>query len=212
MKNTDSDYKSFGNLNELKDYLKSLSSRVAKKACISTYLRKIASRIIEANHSYGMLGIQVPSSIANKIKAWSKESIPDNEVCPHDGREEEVHITILYGFIFDDPKPIEDFLKAYKPFAVTLNKSSMFNNDPKNDVLKISVNSPALQKLHSYLREKFKTEKGFPEYHPHITVAYLKKGYVEKYLDKDFSDNSFIVDTLFFSDTKNKKTNIKLSG
>jgi len=210
MERTGKDFESFDNMNELKAHLTQLSKR-PKKACISEYIRKIARTIEAKKRSYGIVGIQVPGNIASKIKKWSRENIPESEICPENGREDDTHITVLYGIISDDKEPVEALLKEFKPFTVTLNKTSMFNNDPKNDVLKIGINSPDLQKIHMKLKEALKPEgTSFPEYRPHITISYLKKGYVEKYLDKDCSDFSFKVDSLFFSNTKDKKINIKL--
>jgi 2'-5' RNA ligase len=213
MENADRDYKDFENLNKLKDYLRSISMHVTKMACISSYIRKIA-RLIEAkaNHSYSMVGIMIPTAIANRIKKWAKEIIPDSEIFPDEGREDESHITVIYGLDSKDFEAVKVSLKDVKQFSVTLNKTSLFWNDKRYDVLKIDINSPALQKLHFKLREEFKVKKSFPEYCPHMTLAYLKKGYAEKYIDEDYSDISFVVDTLVFSDNENKKTSIKLNG
>jgi 2'-5' RNA ligase len=118
----------------------------------------------------------------------------------------------VYGFTFKDPECLKDFFKDVKPFVIRLNKTSMFTlNSTMCDVLKVSVNSPDLQNIYQELKLKFQPKKQFIEYNPHCTVAYLKKGYVEKYLDKDFSEYSFTVNDVFFS-YENKKTTIKLTG
>lgn len=212
MENTDKDYKSFDDLNELKAHLNAIVPPAMKKACISDRIRKIASRLIEASYSYSMIGIEVPATIANRIKKWAKEKVPDNELDPKKKREEETHITVVYGLDSKDLEEVKNYLNKVEPFSVTLNKTSMFWVDKSCDVLKISVNSPALQKLYVELKEKFKPKKQYPEYHPHVTAAYLKKGYVEKYIDEDFSDVSFDVNTLTFFDNDSKKTHIKLGG
>ena len=217
--NTDRDYEEFEDLQDLKDYLNKLAEPVSKKACVSEILRK-AARILESKEKYGFLGIKVPDSIAKKIQVIGKE-IPDIELYKESGDigsrsstglELESHITLIYGLTFKDPECLKDFFKDVKPFVVSLNKTSMFYIDNHNcDVLKIGVNSPDLQDIYEELRLKYNPRKQHGSYQPHCTVAYLKKGYVEKYLDKDFSEYSFTVNDVFFSYDK-KKTTIKLSG
>jgi 2'-5' RNA ligase len=205
--NTDRDYEEFDDIEKLKGYLNRLAEPVVKKACISERLRT-AARILEAHEKYGFIGIRVPSDIANKVKALGKE-IPDNEILESEGGlEKDTHITLVWGLTFKDPNVVKDYFDNVEPFFVTLNKTSMFIDNPKCDVLKIGVNSPALQDLHEKLREKYNPVKERENYLPHVTVGYLKKGYAEKYLDKDFSDCSFYVNSVYFS-YDDKNTTIK---
>lgn len=140
----------------------------------------------------------------NALDAWSKSQIKEKEL-DADGRETEPHITVLYGFheniSHDDiRKALFKFFQANEPFEITLGKISRFSND--NDVLKVDIISEGLKKLHYFLRERFKEDVtiSFPDYHPHMTIAYLKKG---KCPDLDGSDIfegiSFKVDDLIYS-------------
>jgi 2'-5' RNA ligase len=54
------------------------------------------------------------------------------------------------------------------------------------DVVKFNVNPDgSLQELHDKLSE-FPNSNSFPDYKPHITLAYIKKGLGKKYIRNDY--------------------------
>jgi len=69
-----------------------------------------------------------------------------------------------------------------KPIEVNLSGISIFEN-PEFDVVKFDVNSKLLTKLNTLMKQLPHTST-FPEYHPHITIAYVKKGEGNKYIKK----------------------------
>ncbi len=97
------------------------------------------------------------------------------------GKENECHCTILYGLHkdVDEEKLLNVISKFTKPQA-TSNKISCFNNE-KYDVLKFDVVSDDLGKMNEELKQ-FPFTSNFPDYHAHITIAYLKPGLGEKYM------------------------------
>ena len=102
------------------------------------------------------------------------------------GRELDPHVTILFGLHADvkDEKVEELIGKIEKPDLKLKNISSFENKE--FDVLKFDIESPDLH----ILNEKFKTlphTTDFPNYHPHATICYLKKGLAKKYV-KSLSD------------------------
>ncbi len=99
------------------------------------------------------------------------------------GREMDPHVTILYG-LHDDIKDedIEKDIKAIKEPKIAFKSISSFNND-KFDVLKFDVKSEDLNKLNKKFSEYPNTNK-FPDYHPHVTIAYLKAGKADEYIKK----------------------------
>ena len=97
----------------------------------------------------------------------------------HDfGIEDEPHITCQYGFHSDvTVDDITEFVNLHgKKIRASLGDITTFNNDDY-DVVKVDVDSPDLQELSEKIREHFKgkIEITFPEYHPHVTLAYVKK-------------------------------------
>jgi hypothetical protein len=140
-------------------------------------------------HTWGCLMVDFPEDLAKKVVAWAKENVPDEAVYDneaHDyGRENHIHTTVCYGVDpATDPGAIQSLVyQESKPIEVTLGPISKFAADPSKekggekklyDVLKVEVISPDLHRLH----EKAETELGlpgntFPDYVPHLTLAYV---------------------------------------
>lgn len=99
------------------------------------------------------------------------------------GKETEPHITILYGLHNDIPdSDIKEEIDLLKVPKLKLGKVSSFSND-KFDVLKFDVESKDLHAANKKFT-KFPFTSDYPKYHPHCTIAYVKKGLADKYIDK----------------------------
>lgn len=100
------------------------------------------------------------------------------------GLEKESHVTLLYGLYedvtWDDVKKYLSPLHDYK--AMLYNVSS-FQNE-KFDVLKMDIKSNAMLKTNKLLRNNLPHDELHSEYHPHMTIAYLKPGCAKKYEQK----------------------------
>lgn len=103
----------------------------------------------------------------------------------HDGfLELEPHITILYGFHDDTTivnkvkNHLSDIDLVELKNDIKLKELSLFENE--QDILKISIESEKLTDLNSLFKDNFEYIKGLPVYKPHITLAYLKKGFGKK--------------------------------
>jgi 2'-5' RNA ligase len=150
----------------------------------STWLKSIFLTESAGNtYEYGcvMLFYKLPQiqEIHDKIDAADiYTSSGDNSF----GLEEEPHITLLYGFHSDvDPDEVLDVCKKHKYPKLTLGNSSCFNN-PEYDVLKFDVTGKVLHKVNAEL-SKFPHTTNFPDYHPHSTIGYIKKGKGQRYAD-----------------------------
>lgn len=96
------------------------------------------------------------------------------------GLEDEPHVTILFGLKELIPDSyIEKAISKIRPFHISLTSVSIFEN-PDYDVLKYDVESEYLRRLNTGFN-KFPNENSYPEYHPHLTIAYLKKEAYKKY-------------------------------
>ncbi len=159
-----------------------------------------------------------PEKIANKIYKWGLSKVPDEVLFrdPEDptfGREDEVHCTVIYGI--HDKRSVETrkILKSVKPFEIKLGKITAFTAPEKFDVLKIDVVGSELHKLHDHLRDNLEVTESFPEYKPHVTIAYLMKGESSKYVGSDqFKDLAMKVDKLVFSSSAGVKTPILITN
>lgn len=103
------------------------------------------------------------------------------------GLEHEPHTTVLFGF-HDDEVDYEDVIQEVrescsKPLRVEIKGASCFENE-KFDVLKFDVDGEDLHRLNGVMRESFPYTNDYPDYHPHMTIAYLKPGMGKKYVSK----------------------------
>jgi len=105
------------------------------------------------------------------------------------GLEDEPHVTLLYG-IHSSQVTDEQVKEAARGLAGTikLHNAGLFQND--FDVLKMEAENPTLHGCNFNLRQLPYTSS-YPDYKPHMTVAYLKKGegqkYVERLMDKTYT-------------------------
>ena len=175
-------------------------------------------RQIEA-YSYGCVMADVPEPLASRIREFG-ESIPDADIYDDGsgeyGREKEVHCTVKYGLHTDDPKEVSAVLSQEPPAIIRLGGMSAFHND-KYVVLKLDVQSPDLHRLNGMISRKLECTDSFPNYHPHVTVAYLnhrgddEKWYQQLY-DRRFDGVEFELDNLRFSTADDTEHDIMLTG
>lgn len=147
-------------------------------------------------YEYGCLMLDL------NIPKWNilKENINPNDIYNEEGFgfEKEPHCTILFGFIDSDevfPKIKTILQKIHKPILLELTKISMFESKDY-DVLKFDVDSSVLHKLNKKFRDDFEYKTNYPDYHPHVTISYLKKGTAKKYTT-DFDKKYKILATQF---------------
>lgn len=131
------------------------------------------------------------------------------------GLEDEPHCTLLYGL---DPSVTLDQVKEkvgqFQYGDLIAYNASLFEND-KFDVLKFDMRYPVkggafLHKCNKALCElPYKTD--FPNYHPHMTVAYIKSGLGKKYVsllkDKEYDLKP---SNIVYSEADGTKTKITL--
>lgn len=159
---------------------------------------KIKIKMFSGNHSKddkGCLMVFVHNPIQEFL--LSKIDSEDIYIDPDDpifGLEKDAHVTVLYGFPKqEDPSRIFDIAGLVKKPEVLLTKISHFNND-KYDVLKFDVKSPQIVSAHFRIKDLIKVDTDYPDFHPHLTIAYLKKGTASKYEELFGSIQNLIVD------------------
>lgn len=148
----------------------------------------------------------LPPRIRKTINEWAFENLDINDVCgKYDyGIEYDSHITIML-YLLGDTEEIYKKIASYGTIQCTLSKLSKFECETY-DVLYISVNETTnryLQELYIDLCKigyrQIEWYKAFQKYVPHITIAYLKKGTIDKYIKNykfDFSNISFPLDII----------------
>ena len=100
------------------------------------------------------------------------------------GIETQPHVTVLFGI--HDYVPLEDvkkFLTPIKFIKCKTNTISIFENE-NFDVVKFDIEGNYLHQMNEKLREGVDYTTSHPEYHPHMTIAYVKPGTGKKYKKK----------------------------
>ena len=125
----------------------------------------------------------LPNDLSSGVHALAGRVKSSDLMKPAFEEGEQPHVTVLYGLHTNDPSVVYKHLKknrAIRPATLRLGKLDLFRHRDQ-DVLKVNVESPDLDHLHSVTKD-LPNSFSFPSYNPHVTVAYLKPGTGEKYL------------------------------
>jgi len=110
------------------------------------------------------------------------------------GLEEIPHMTLIYGIHEDeiDAPIIRETIKAnIESFTVEINKIGYFETD-EYDVVKYDIEpTKQMLKYRDIFLKSFENTQTYKSFHPHMTIAYVKKGEAKKYAKK--LDESFEV-------------------
>jgi hypothetical protein len=127
------------------------------------------------------------------------------------GIEDEPHVTLLYGFHKEVKiSDLGGILKKHRFGRCEIYNPSLFKNDTY-DVLKFDVNEPTLVKVNSEV-STFPHTTNYPNYHPHLTIAYIKSGFGSKYIRK-LGNIKYTLTPLYavYSEPNGKKTKIPIN-
>lgn len=126
------------------------------------------------------------------------------------GYEDEPHCTILYGFHHYDG--IVEDIKKHLPDLEELDDIVRGNitifEQEKYDVIKFDIHSEKLKELNKKMCENFEYTNEHPDYHPHMTIAYVKKGEGAKYIQENIKQVPLFGDKYIYSDHEYNKTEI----
>lgn len=143
-------------------------------------------------YSYSCLMAELPRPLANKVREYAA-SIPDRFIYQsrdgEQGREDHPHITVKYGIHTMDLKDIVDLLDSQPPIRVRLGHITSFLTE-KYIVLKVSVQGDGLFALNRKVCNTLECTDTFPEYRPHITIAYMRRNEQNPYYYQRYCNNS----------------------
>ena len=143
------------------------------------------------NQKRDKFGCVMMDSKIDNWKEYHMAGIDEEDVYkkPYDdsyGIEDNPHVTVMYGMHEDEMDEevfAEVIKKNMKPITLRVDEVDVFEND-EYDVVK--YNLPVTDELKGYrdLFSKFPNTQTYDEYHPHMTLAYVKPGMGKKYKRK----------------------------
>lgn len=143
----------------------------------------------EPQHEFASTQINVdPQSDLGQAHAEAVAKIPQEHV-GKEGIEKTPHVTIRYGLKNDSPAAIEKIKQAasrIQPFDVPMGKTEVFpatkHSSFDHPVVARLKTTPELKALRDAIEGAgaFK-EDNFPEYKPHVTLAYIKPEFADQY-------------------------------
>jgi 2'-5' RNA ligase len=210
-------YRSFKDLNDVDKYIsEQLKPLRPMRKSASDLMRMVVAKM-GVTYDSSSTQVNLPEDLAKSVIEWGKEYVPEEALYKDDdggkGREDDIHATLLYGITGDAPEPVVALLKTVDPFEVRLGLVTCFKDNPKYDVLKIDAESPELHQLSYMVRENVPNVNKFPSYAPHITIGYVQKGSCDELIGcPAFQGKTFKVNSVMFSDTNNKRTELFLGG
>lgn len=143
-------------------------------------------------YSYSCAMLPITKEIAVIMKYWTQNNIPADslwidEDTGMEGYENDPHVTIKYGLHTDDPDDIDDITKGYGAVTIQFGNISKFDDNPNFDVIKVDIiTSKKLVSLNKLLSDNIDNTEMFPEYKPHATLAFVKKGECDHIIGDDY--------------------------
>ena len=131
------------------------------------------------SRSFSCLMLDIDNSLLRGILS----EINDDDL-HENGKESDSHTTIKYGLHTKDKTAVFNSCKEWGKFPITikLHNFSIFENE-EFDVLKLEVSSKDLRDLNKSICDEFEFTDSYPDYNPHVTLAYLKQGFGKIYVD-----------------------------
>ncbi len=141
-----------------------------------------------SGYEFGCVMIDVPVYNWKEITSYiDVDDIYEEAGDDTHGIQENPHVTLLYGLHKEVTSEMikSVFTNFSDDITIKVYGIDIFENE-KYDVVKFNViPDGSLQYLHDEL-SKFPNSNQFPDYKPHITIAYVKKGCGKKYIKPDY--------------------------
>ena len=137
----------------------------------------------DKKYAFLMIKFDTPEFVKDlQSKIPNDELYFDDESTNDYGIEKETHVTLVPCLDNNtDIVKIKKHLKDISRYKTILTNISLFKND-KYDVLKCDAQSVLLKDTNKSITDEFPSHSEFKDYHPHLTIAYLKSGMGDKYV------------------------------
>jgi 2'-5' RNA ligase len=130
---------------------------------------------------------------------------------PRYGIETDPHITVLYGLHKEvTANDIKKSLKRFKNKKIEIDIDGIGKFDSgKFSVIKLNVESSILNSMNKSL-SKLPHTTDFPDYRPHMTIAYVKPGKADKYLNESYKVGFTSINKIVYKMISGEKIEFKL--
>jgi 2'-5' RNA ligase len=169
-------------------------------------------------YKFGSSQVNLPaSSDAAKAIGDMQSRIPDEDLAGDGKAIDKPHVTVRYGLKNGITPELRAFIEKQEPFEASLGPTTAFPPSEHSDgaaPIVAPVESPELHKLNAEIEKQADFEpSSFPDYKPHVSVAYVKPEVAEKYVGmKDAAGKTFPIDSIAISDKNGAHTEIPLKG
>jgi len=175
--------------------------------------------LIEREGTFSKCSTQVNLKDGANLVLKMANAVRDEDLHEY-GRENNPHITVLYGITPNVSafKNTTDAIKKYPKdkINVTIGGCSKFENNKEGfEVVKFDIISDDLHELNKIITDNVDYTTDYPDYHPHMTVAYVLPGKADKYckaFNNAMAGKKFSLDTVMFSNTDGSHTPIELEA
>lgn len=114
---------------------------------------------------------------------WAMENIDPRDLVG-DGVEQRPHVTVFYGVLPGNDRRVWAIGSDFgRPIRLEVTALDRFEHEER-DVLFAKIKSPDLHELNGLLRQ-LPNRSTYPNYTPHMTIAYLKKGAAKPFLGQN---------------------------
>lgn len=173
------------------------------------YMNVLGENITEGNsptkYSYGCLMLKTP------FKNWENltSMIDEEDVFYGEdgsfGIEDEPHITVLYGLHEGiESEDLKSLVSDVENVDYKITGVSIFENE-NFDVVKLDIESDTLHELNERCKSLPHTST-YPDYHPHMTISYVKPGMGKKYVREFENPIELSSNTFKYSNSNGNKT------
>lgn len=163
--------------------------------------------LLEGRRDYGCVMAGIDDDATAKILDFNYKTIDDSVIYEAEadnyGREKKPHVTVKYGLTQSYTEDqMRRLLSKVAPFTVEIKGVSIFENQ-EFDVVKFDIEGAELRRLNEIF-SRLPNEDQYPEYHPHMTLAYVKKGLGQRFVRTPQKFARVPVRTIIYSDRGNK--------
>ena len=161
-------------------------------------------------YDYGCVMVYLNISNWDNIVSKIDESDlyqPNNQVY---GYETSPHVTILYGLHSDvEDSDVINIFKNKSIKEICVDGIGVFPGE-EFDVVKMNIESDILTSLNSKLM-KLPNSNDYPDYIPHVTIAYILPGKGKKYVDNKYQHTFTRINKVVYEKTNGEKIEIPIN-